>query len=66
MNPETITAQIPSIQINMPCFLYVYGWQIYEIPEFFDTSMIAVAKNTVAEHSYQNVVMEIRTREFIM
>ena len=33
---EKITTQIPSLQKHVT-FLYIYGWQICKIPEFFDT-----------------------------
>ena len=67
MNFEKIAAQIPSLQINMPRFLYVYGWLIYKIPEFFDISMIELAGQQHSSCTWlPNVVTEkIITREAV-
>ena len=67
MNFEKIAAQIPSLQINMPRFLYVYGWLIYKIPEFFDISMIKLAGQQHSSCTWlPNVVTErLTTREAV-
>ena len=44
MNPE-ISAQIPSIQ-KTSCFSHIYGWQIYESPEFFEIHISMIAPTT--------------------